>query len=117
MVGKDAFDALSTHPETVFYDVTRLLATDFDPNQPNPSWAFKATRNADGKIVVRGASGIATYPIIVFGLIVRSTLLYIQTYQNSEVAALGIRFLAGSTINDADLKELSKYVGVQLVLV
>uniref|UniRef100_A0A7E4UU50 Ubiquitin-like domain-containing protein n=1 Tax=Panagrellus redivivus TaxID=6233 RepID=A0A7E4UU50_PANRE len=36
-VGQHAFTALKTHPGSVFYDITRLLATDFDPDHPDLS--------------------------------------------------------------------------------
>uniref|UniRef100_A0A7E4V6C0 VWFA domain-containing protein n=1 Tax=Panagrellus redivivus TaxID=6233 RepID=A0A7E4V6C0_PANRE len=115
-VGQKAFDALKEHPDSVYYDITRLLATDFNPHHPNPSWRFKTSRHADGKLVIRGGDGIVTFPIVLFGLVVRSTLLYIQEHVKSEVALLGIRLPTGSTINDADLKVLAQRIGVAIVI-
>uniref|UniRef100_A0A7E4ULN7 BPI2 domain-containing protein n=2 Tax=Panagrellus redivivus TaxID=6233 RepID=A0A7E4ULN7_PANRE len=112
-VGKRAFDALKKDRKSVFYDITRLLATDFDPD---PSWRFKTSRNTDGKVVIRGSNGVITFPIVLFGLVVRSTLLYIQEHVKSEITSLGIRFPSGCAIPDTELKDVSKRIGVELVL-
>uniref|UniRef100_A0A7E4VSI4 RRM domain-containing protein n=1 Tax=Panagrellus redivivus TaxID=6233 RepID=A0A7E4VSI4_PANRE len=84
-VGRQAFDALKKHPCSVFYDIPRLLATDFDPDRPDPSWGFKTTRDADGKVLVHGGDGITTFPIVLFGSVVMGTLKYIKQHLKSEV--------------------------------
>uniref|UniRef100_A0A7E4V6H6 ATP-dependent DNA helicase n=1 Tax=Panagrellus redivivus TaxID=6233 RepID=A0A7E4V6H6_PANRE len=117
IIGQQAFDALKTHPESVFYAITRLMATDFDPAYSDPSWRFKTTRDADGKLVIHGGGDIVTLPIVLFGLVVNSTLLYIKEHQKSEVTELGIRLPLGSVISDSDLKAVSKKIGVKLIVV
>uniref|UniRef100_A0A7E4UT58 Ubiquitin-like domain-containing protein n=1 Tax=Panagrellus redivivus TaxID=6233 RepID=A0A7E4UT58_PANRE len=113
-VGQHASTALKTHPGFVFYDITRLLATDFDPDHPDPSWNFKTTRDVDGKVLVHGDDGITTHPIVLFGLVVNSTLLYIKEHIQSEVSELGIRLPVGSAISDDELKSVSDRIGVEL---
>uniref|UniRef100_A0A7E4ZUT4 Early transcription factor 82 kDa subunit n=1 Tax=Panagrellus redivivus TaxID=6233 RepID=A0A7E4ZUT4_PANRE len=115
-VGKHAFDALKKDRKSVFYGLTRLLAADFDPDHPDPSWRFKTARDADGQVVIRGRNGVVTFPIVLFGLVVRSTLLYIQEHVESEITSLGIRLPSGCAIPDAELKDVSKRIGVELVL-
>uniref|UniRef100_A0A7E4ULP0 DNA helicase n=1 Tax=Panagrellus redivivus TaxID=6233 RepID=A0A7E4ULP0_PANRE len=132
-VGQKAFDALKKHPGSVFYgwlifrtyfwfntvtflDITRLLAADFDPDHPDPSWRFKTTRDSDGKVLVHGDDDVVTLPIVLFGMIVKCTLIYIKEHQKSHVPILGIRLPAGCVISDADLKTISPLIGVELIL-
>uniref|UniRef100_A0A7E4V7V4 DNA topoisomerase n=1 Tax=Panagrellus redivivus TaxID=6233 RepID=A0A7E4V7V4_PANRE len=115
-VGQKAFDALKEHPDSVFYDITRLLATDFDSAHPDPSWRFNTSRGGDGKVLVRGGNNITTFPIVLFGLVVNSTLKYIKEHQKSEVTELGIRLPSGSVISDTDLKDVAQRIGVKLLL-
>uniref|UniRef100_A0A7E4ZTY6 Guanylate cyclase n=1 Tax=Panagrellus redivivus TaxID=6233 RepID=A0A7E4ZTY6_PANRE len=116
IVGQQAFDALKTHPKSVFYGITRLLAIDFDPAHPDPSWTFKTSRDADGKLLIHGGDDIVTLPIVLFGLVVNSTLLYIREHQKSEVTELCIRLPTGSTISNAELKSVAQRIGIKLVL-
>uniref|UniRef100_A0A7E4V6D2 RNA helicase n=2 Tax=Panagrellus redivivus TaxID=6233 RepID=A0A7E4V6D2_PANRE len=115
-VGKQAFSALKRHPHSVFYDITRLLATDFDPNYPHPMWSFKTTRGGDGKVVIHGGGNIKTTPIVLFGLVVNSTLLYIKEHIESDVTTLGIQLPLGCAISDDDLMAISEKIGVELVI-
>uniref|UniRef100_A0A7E4V695 A2M domain-containing protein n=1 Tax=Panagrellus redivivus TaxID=6233 RepID=A0A7E4V695_PANRE len=117
IVGQQAFDALKTRPESVFYGITRLLATDFDPDHPDPSWRFKTTRNSDGKLLIHGSDDFTMFPIFLFGLVVKSTLKYIEKNSNFEVASAGIRLPLGSSINDDDLNGVSEKIGVKLAIV
>uniref|UniRef100_A0A7E4UMN2 IgGFc_binding domain-containing protein n=1 Tax=Panagrellus redivivus TaxID=6233 RepID=A0A7E4UMN2_PANRE len=165
-VGQKAFDALKEYPGFVFYDVTRLMAADFDPDHPDPSWHFKTTRDFDGKVLVHGDDelvtlpivlfgfivkciqnnikehqksdvpilgillpagsdddkvhvlgddGVVTLPIVLFGMIVKCTLIYIKEHMKSDVPLLGIRLPAGSVISEDDLKTISPLIGVELV--
>uniref|UniRef100_A0A7E5A075 Uroporphyrinogen-III synthase n=1 Tax=Panagrellus redivivus TaxID=6233 RepID=A0A7E5A075_PANRE len=116
-VGKGALDALQKYPGSVFYAITRLLAVNFDPAHPDPLWRFKTSRDTDGKVLIHGDDGITTFPIVLFGLVVRSTLLYIKKHIQSEVTELGIRLPSGAVINDADLKGVSEKIGTKLVIV
>uniref|UniRef100_A0A7E4V6D1 Non-specific protein-tyrosine kinase n=1 Tax=Panagrellus redivivus TaxID=6233 RepID=A0A7E4V6D1_PANRE len=116
IVGKDAFDALRTSPDSVFYDIIRLLADDFDPDYPHPSWRFKATRGTDGKLLIHGGNNIFTLPIVLFGLVVNSTLLYIRGHLAAVIHTVGIRLPWGSSINENDLKCVSEKIGVKLVI-
>uniref|UniRef100_A0A7E4V6Q5 Cadherin domain-containing protein n=1 Tax=Panagrellus redivivus TaxID=6233 RepID=A0A7E4V6Q5_PANRE len=115
-VGKEAFDALKKYPDSVYYDITRLMATDFDPNYPHPMWSFKTTRDADGKVVIRGSDNVETLPIVLFGLVVNSTLLYIKEHLKSDVTHVGIRLPTGSVVSANDLKQVSERIGVELVM-
>uniref|UniRef100_A0A7E5A0Q4 DET1 homolog n=1 Tax=Panagrellus redivivus TaxID=6233 RepID=A0A7E5A0Q4_PANRE len=117
MVGQQAFDALQTHPNSVFYDVTRLLAVDFDPAHPDPSWRFKTSSDTDGKVLIHGSDGITTFPIVLFGLVVKSTLLYIKEHVQSEINELGIRLPSSSAISATDLKGVSDKIGMKLVII
>uniref|UniRef100_A0A7E4VE66 Molybdopterin molybdotransferase n=1 Tax=Panagrellus redivivus TaxID=6233 RepID=A0A7E4VE66_PANRE len=115
MIGQQAFDALKKNRDSVFYDLTRLLATDFNPSRPNPAWGFKTTRNTDGKVVIHGGGNVITFPIVLFGLVVKSTLLYIQKHMESDVTALGIRLPVGSVVSEDELKTISQRIGVDLM--
>uniref|UniRef100_A0A7E4V6F1 VWFA domain-containing protein n=1 Tax=Panagrellus redivivus TaxID=6233 RepID=A0A7E4V6F1_PANRE len=117
IVGKDAFDALQTHPDSVFYDIIRLLAEDFDPDYPHPLWSFKTTRGADGKLLVHGGNNVVTLPIVLFGLVVNSTLLYIKEHMTIGIPFVGIRLPCGSSISDEDLKGVSEKIGTKLIIV
>uniref|UniRef100_A0A7E4V7K2 LLGL domain-containing protein n=1 Tax=Panagrellus redivivus TaxID=6233 RepID=A0A7E4V7K2_PANRE len=117
IVGQQAFDALKTHPESVFYGITRLMATDFDPAHPDPSWRFKTSIDTDGKVLIHGGDNITTLPIVLFGLVVNSTLLYIKEHQKCEVTELGIRLPSGSVISDTDLNAVSERMRTKLVIV
>uniref|UniRef100_A0A7E4V7U0 Protein kinase domain-containing protein n=1 Tax=Panagrellus redivivus TaxID=6233 RepID=A0A7E4V7U0_PANRE len=117
IVGKDAFDALQTHPDSVFYDITRLLAADFDPDYPHPLWSFKTTRDADGKLLVHGGGNVVTFPIVLFGLVVNSTLLYVKEHLTTDIPFVGIRLPCGSSISDEDLNGVSEKIGTNLIIV
>uniref|UniRef100_A0A7E4W1L3 Tudor domain-containing protein n=1 Tax=Panagrellus redivivus TaxID=6233 RepID=A0A7E4W1L3_PANRE len=115
--GKLPFIALKKHPSSVFYDITRLLATDFDPDHPDPAWGFKTSRDANGKVIVcTRTDNITTFPIVLFGIVVRSVLLYIREHTKSDITSLGIKLPAGSTINNTELGEVAKRIGVELAL-
>uniref|UniRef100_A0A7E5A0P9 Lactamase_B domain-containing protein n=1 Tax=Panagrellus redivivus TaxID=6233 RepID=A0A7E5A0P9_PANRE len=116
-VGKCAFDALKWNPDSVFYDITRLLAIDFNPDQPDPEWRFQTSRDTDGNTVISTKGGITTFPIVLFGLVVRSTQLYIQKHSKFFVTSLGLRLPEGSVISDSDLRSVADKIGVELVLV
>uniref|UniRef100_A0A7E4V6A6 Piwi domain-containing protein n=1 Tax=Panagrellus redivivus TaxID=6233 RepID=A0A7E4V6A6_PANRE len=115
-VGKRAFNALKGDPNSVFYDITRLLSFDFDPNHPHPMWSFKTTRGADGKVVIHGGDNIKTTPIVLFGLVVNSTLLYIQEHSESDVTTLGIQLPTDCLVSNDDLENVSDRIGVELVI-
>uniref|UniRef100_A0A7E4W2I5 CRAL-TRIO domain-containing protein n=1 Tax=Panagrellus redivivus TaxID=6233 RepID=A0A7E4W2I5_PANRE len=117
IVGGRAFAALKKHPDSVFYGITRLLAIDFDPDHPDPSWTFKTSRDTDGKVHIHGGDDMTMSPIFLFGLVVKSTLLYIRENLKSDVTTLEIRLPAGSFICDVELKNISERIGVKLVVV
>uniref|UniRef100_A0A7E4W479 RING-type E3 ubiquitin transferase n=1 Tax=Panagrellus redivivus TaxID=6233 RepID=A0A7E4W479_PANRE len=88
--GKVPFEALKKHPNSVFYDITRLFATDFDPDHPDPAWHFKTSRDADGKVIVSTPKA-TTYPLVLLGVVIQSTLLYIREHTKSEITSLGLK--------------------------
>uniref|UniRef100_A0A7E4WCQ9 ATP-dependent DNA helicase n=1 Tax=Panagrellus redivivus TaxID=6233 RepID=A0A7E4WCQ9_PANRE len=99
--GKVPFTALKMHPVSAFYDITRLLATDFDPDHPDPAWSFKTSRDTDGKVIVY-TRNTTTYQLVLFGVVIRSTLLYIRKHTKSDITSLGIKLLI-----DLDLDAVS----------
>uniref|UniRef100_A0A7E4ZX88 Reverse transcriptase domain-containing protein n=1 Tax=Panagrellus redivivus TaxID=6233 RepID=A0A7E4ZX88_PANRE len=97
-------------------DVTRLLATDFDPERPDSSWGFTTSRDTDGIVLVHGGDGITTLPIVLFGSIVMGTVKYIKEHIKAEVSTLGIRLPTDSVISDIELLAISQRISIKLIL-
>uniref|UniRef100_A0A7E4V6K1 AMP-binding domain-containing protein n=1 Tax=Panagrellus redivivus TaxID=6233 RepID=A0A7E4V6K1_PANRE len=114
---KQAYNYLPKAPKSsVCYDIPRLLARDFNPDQPDPSWAFKTSRDTDGKVIVHAGFNLTALPIVLFGLLVQSTFQYIQKQQTSPIAVLGIKLPADTVVSVAEMRDIAQRIGVNLVL-
>uniref|UniRef100_A0A7E5A223 VWFA domain-containing protein n=1 Tax=Panagrellus redivivus TaxID=6233 RepID=A0A7E5A223_PANRE len=115
IVGEGAVSHQKHHPDDVVYDIHRMLSTDFDPDHPDPSWAFNTSRGGDGEVTVHMGQSCST-AIVCFGLIVSAVKKSVESAVGQGIAEIGIKLPPGSVVSEDAKTSIGATIAVKLLV-
>uniref|UniRef100_A0A7E4V5J7 Glycos_transf_1 domain-containing protein n=1 Tax=Panagrellus redivivus TaxID=6233 RepID=A0A7E4V5J7_PANRE len=115
IVGEGAVSLQNQHPDLVVYDIHRMLSTDFDPDHPDPSWAFKTSRGGDGEVTVHMGQS-STTAIVCFGLIVSAVKKSVESATGHGLTEIGIKLPPGSAVSEDAKTSIGATIAVKLLV-
>uniref|UniRef100_A0A7E4USW0 RNA-directed RNA polymerase n=1 Tax=Panagrellus redivivus TaxID=6233 RepID=A0A7E4USW0_PANRE len=115
LVGATAKATTKKSRKHLIYDVPSLLAANINPHH-DKNWTFDTSRSDDGSLLIHLNAKDRTYPVVVFGHILRAVLQHVNDHLPTKLERVGIRLPGEISISEEDLSKISSKLDVVLVL-